>query len=93
LPLFFAGFFGTFKSTFNRLRQGAKTSEGESKVGAAIFSLVLSLVISPVWFLIKLFKRIKASFKIHSLEKTLAAKIDPSVFAAVGRIGVYIENI
>ncbi|MDR1933403.1 MAG: tetratricopeptide repeat protein [Spirochaetales bacterium] len=94
LPFFFAGFFGTCKSNFDLLWYTFKhPSEGESKIGSVLFSLVLSLIISPVWFVIKLVKRLKAFFRMRSIEKRLAKEIDPSAFSEIGRLGEYIGRI
>jgi tetratricopeptide (TPR) repeat protein len=95
LAFFLAGFFGTFKSTIGLFRSTFKsTSDGEeSKTGWFIFSLVLSVLISPVWFIIKLVKRIKAFLRMRSVEKTLAKEIAPSAFTELGHIGEYIFRI
>ncbi|MDR1100733.1 MAG: hypothetical protein LBL28_09655 [Treponema sp.] len=89
LAFFLAGFFGTLKNAIGRFWADFKdTSEGESKIGKAITSLLLAVLIAPVWFVFKLIKRIKAFFQVHSIEKKLAKKIVPSAFADVVYIWV-----
>jgi hypothetical protein len=95
LAFFFAGFLGTLKSSISNLRAMFKdTSEGaESKTGWFFFSLALSLLIAPVWFIIKLIKRIKAFFWMRSIEKRLTKEIIPSAYRSVEQLGEYIRSI
>jgi hypothetical protein len=92
LAFFFAGFFGTMRSTFSLIRNSVKTA-GESKTSQFFISLVLSVLIAPVWFVIKLVKRMKAFHRMRSLEKTLAKEIVPSAFDAIENLSDYMDSI
>jgi tetratricopeptide (TPR) repeat protein len=94
LAFFLAGFFGTLKGSIGNLKAGAKTSAGESKTSAVLISLALSLLIAPVWFVIKLFKRIKALFWARSIGKRLAQKLVPgAIDKELIPLGDYIDLI
>jgi tetratricopeptide (TPR) repeat protein len=93
LTFFLAGFFGTLKGSIGNLLAGSKTSAGESKTAAVLISLALSLLIAPVWFVIKLFKRIKAFFWMRSIGKRLAQKVVPAAAEEVIPLADYIDLI
>jgi tetratricopeptide (TPR) repeat protein len=93
LAFFLAGFLGTLKGSIGNISAGSKTSAGESKTTAVLISLVLSLIIAPVWFVIKFFKRIKAFFWIRSVGKRLAQKVIPDAIEEVQPLVDYIDAI
>jgi tetratricopeptide (TPR) repeat protein len=93
LAFFLAGFFGTLKGSIGNLKAGAKTDAGESKTTAVLVSLALSLLIAPVWFFIKLFKRIKALFRARSIGKRLVQKVVPGAIEEMIPLGDYIDTI
>jgi tetratricopeptide (TPR) repeat protein len=93
LAFFLAGFFGTLKGSIGNLLAGSKTSAGESKITSVLISLALSLLIAPVWFIIKFFKRIKAFFWIRSIGKRLAQKVIPGAMDELQPLGDYIDLI
>jgi tetratricopeptide (TPR) repeat protein len=93
LAFFLAGFLGTLKGSIGNISAGSKTSAGESKTTAVLISLVLSLIIAPVWFVIKFFKRIKAVFWMRSIGKRLAQKVIPDAIEEVLPLVDYIDTI
>jgi tetratricopeptide (TPR) repeat protein len=93
LAFFLAGFLGTLKGSIGNISAGSKTSAGESKTAAVLISLVLSLIIAPVWFVIKFFKRIKAFFWIRSVGKRLSQKVIPDAIEEIQPLVDYIDTI
>jgi tetratricopeptide (TPR) repeat protein len=93
LAFFLAGFFGTLKGSIGNLKAGSKADAGESKTAAVLISLALSLLIAPVWFVIKLFKRIKALFWARSIGKRLSQGVVPGAIGEMQPLGDYIDTI
>jgi Flp pilus assembly protein TadD len=93
LAFFLASFFGTLKGSIGNIFAGSKTSAGESKTVAVLISLAASLIIAPVWFVIKIFKRIKAFFWIRSVGKRFAQNVVPDAIEEVIPLANYIDSI
>jgi len=90
LAVILGGFFGTLQSIFIKLITLFRQSSGGLE---KIISLVFSLLIAPVWFVIKLVKRLKALFWARKIEKTLSKEIEPAGVDALSGLLNYCEKI
>jgi tetratricopeptide (TPR) repeat protein len=90
LAVIFGGFFGTLQSTVIKIIGLFKQASGGVEV---VLSLLLSLIIAPVWFIIKLVKRLKALSWARTIEKALSKEVDPSGVDTVLELVDYCERI